>query len=205
MRGAPRRSARSVFLLPLVLALLAFVALPGFASAGEIPQYEVEKTESFETTQPAKESPKPKHNGTGNTDKTTEPKAHASENTNGGKSSSGQKEPEESTEKEKSQNAGGAPSNGGGGNGGGGESSKPAGNGGGGNDGIGGSQEVAGGGTGTPVAHKTETSSGGSSPVVPILIAVIVLAAISIGVVLYRQRKSGGQGPDRRVSSPNAS
>ena len=39
---------------------------------------------------------------------------------------------------------------------------------------------------------------------VPILIAVIVLAAISIGVVLYRQRKSG-QGPDSRVSSPNAS
>jgi hypothetical protein len=39
---------------------------------------------------------------------------------------------------------------------------------------------------------------------VPILIAVAVLAAISIGVVLYRQRKSG-QGPDGRVSSPNAS
>ena len=53
------------------------------------------------------------------------------------------------------------------------------------------------------VAH-TESSSGGSSPVVPILIAVVVLAAISIGVVLYRQRKSG-QGPDRRVSSPGAS
>ncbi len=32
----------------------------------------------------------------------------------------------------------------------------------------------------------------------PILIAVVVLAAISIGVVLYRQRKSGGQGPDRQ-------
>ena len=205
MQGAPRRSARSFFVLPLVLALLAFVALPGFASAGEIPQYEVEKTESFETTQPTKESPKPKHNSPGNTGKTTEPTAHASETTNGGESSSGEKEPEESTEKEKSQNAGGAPSNGGGGNGGGGESSKPTGNGGGGNDGIGGSQEVAGGGTGTPPAHKTETSSGGSSPVVPILIAVIVLAAISIGVVLYRQRKSGGQGPDRRVSSPNAS
>jgi len=40
--------------------------------------------------------------------------------------------------------------------------------------------------------------------VVPILIAVAVLAAISIGVVLYRQRKSG-QGPDSRVSSPDAS
>jgi cobalamin biosynthesis Mg chelatase CobN len=206
MQGAPRRSARSFFVLPLVLALLAFVALPGFASAGEIPQYEVEKTESFETTQPTKESPKPKHNSPGNTGKTTEPTAHASETTNGGESSSGEKEPEESTEKEKSQSSGGgAPTNNGGGGNGGGESSKPSNGGGGSKDGIG-SQEVAGGGTGTPPVHKTETSSGGgSSPVVPILIAVIVLAAISIGVVLYRQRKSGGQGPDRRVSSPNAS
>ena len=207
MQGSPRRparsSVRSFFVLPLVLALLAFVALPGFASAGEIPQYEVEKTETFESTQPAKESPKPKHNGTGNTGKTTEPKGHASENTNGGESSSGQKEPEESTEKKKSHAGGAAPSEGGG-NGPGGESSKSANKVGGNGDGVGGAEKVAEG-TGTPVAHKTETSSGGSSPVVPILIAVIVLAAISIGVVLYRQRKSGGQGPDRRVSSPNAS
>jgi hypothetical protein len=33
---------------------------------------------------------------------------------------------------------------------------------------------------------------------------VIVLAAISIGVVIYRQRK-GGTGQDGRVSSSNAS
>ncbi len=57
----------------------------------------------------------------------------------------------------------------------------------------------------TPVKNVAHTeSSGGSSPVVPILIAVAVLAAISIGVVLYRQRKSG-QGPDSSVSSPGAS
>ncbi len=57
----------------------------------------------------------------------------------------------------------------------------------------------------TPVKNVAHTeSSGGSSPVVPILIAVVVLAAISIGVVLYRQRKSG-QGPDRRATSPGAS
>jgi hypothetical protein len=37
------------------------------------------------------------------------------------------------------------------------------------------------------------SASGGSSPVVPILIAIVVLAAISIGVVLYRQRQSGDQ------------
>jgi hypothetical protein len=56
---------------------------------------------------------------------------------------------------------------------------------------------------GTQVASHSE-SGGGSSPVVPILIAVVVLAAISIGVVIYRQRK-GGTGQDGRVSSPNAS
>lgn len=53
----------------------------------------------------------------------------------------------------------------------------------------------------TPASHSTGDSS---SPVVPILIAVAVLAAISIGVVLYRQRKAGA-GPDGRVSSPDAS
>jgi hypothetical protein len=42
--------------------------------------------------------------------------------------------------------------------------------------------------------------------VVPILIAVAILAAISIGVVLYRQRKQDqGPGSDSRVSSSNAS
>jgi cobalamin biosynthesis Mg chelatase CobN len=56
-----------------------------------------------------------------------------------------------------------------------------------------------------PVAHTSSAGSGGSSPVVPILIAVVVLAAISIGVVLYRQRKSGQDGSDGRVSSSNAS
>src|ERR1700761_640105 len=42
MQGAPRRSARSFFVLPLVLALLALVVFPVFARAGEIPEYEVE-------------------------------------------------------------------------------------------------------------------------------------------------------------------
>ncbi|MBS1863910.1 MAG: hypothetical protein JSS68_19605 [Actinobacteria bacterium] len=55
-----------------------------------------------------------------------------------------------------------------------------------------------------PLPTESHASGGGSSPVVPILIAVAVLAAISIGVVLYRQRRSGA-GPDGSVSSPNAS
>jgi hypothetical protein len=43
-------------------------------------------------------------------------------------------------------------------------------------------------------------SDDGSSPLVPILIAVAVLAAISIGAYYYRQRR---QGPGSTVS-PNA-
>lgn len=69
-------------------------------------------------------------------------------------------------------------------------------------DKIGRAQKVA----NTTGGKPASSSSGGSSPVVPILIAVAILAAISIGVVLYRQRKGdSGPGSDRRVSSPNAS
>jgi cobalamin biosynthesis Mg chelatase CobN len=51
----------------------------------------------------------------------------------------------------------------------------------------------------TPAAETD--SDGGSSPLVPILIAIAVLAAISIGYFLYRQRR---QGPGSPVSSPKA-
>jgi cobalamin biosynthesis Mg chelatase CobN len=46
-----------------------------------------------------------------------------------------------------------------------------------------------------PNTHTTSESGGGSSPVVPILIAMVVLAAVSIGVVLYRARKQDS-GPE---------
>lgn len=52
-------------------------------------------------------------------------------------------------------------------------------------------------------APAAETDDGGSSPLVPILIAVALLAAASIGYFLYRQRKgSDSSGPS--VSSPKA-
>ncbi len=51
---------------------------------------------------------------------------------------------------------------------------------------------------GSPAASNSE---GSSSPVVPILIAVAVLAAISIGAFYYRQRRQGSGSP----ISPNAS
>jgi cobalamin biosynthesis Mg chelatase CobN len=47
-----------------------------------------------------------------------------------------------------------------------------------------------------------QSSDGGSSPLVPILIAVALLAAISIGYYVSRQRR---QGSDSAVSSPKAS
>jgi hypothetical protein len=47
----------------------------------------------------------------------------------------------------------------------------------------------------TPTATDASmsTSGGGSSPVLPILIAVFVLAAVSIGIALYRQRRQGSR------------
>jgi cobalamin biosynthesis Mg chelatase CobN len=211
MQGAPRRSARPFFVLPLALALLAFVAVPALAQAGENgpAQYEPEPTESFKVPNSTKESTSKSkgstHESSGKSSKESKangnPAASASEAGGTGKKSSSEEEPEEGSEKE--AKTGGAATGNGGNKPGGGEGAK-ANKGGGAESGVGGQQEVTGGNIGTPVAHKT-SSSGGSSPVVPILIAVAVLAAISIGVVLYRQRKSGGQGPDRRVSSPNAS
>ncbi|HET9198012.1 MAG TPA: hypothetical protein VFN92_07155 [Solirubrobacterales bacterium] len=56
-----------------------------------------------------------------------------------------------------------------------------------------------------PLATKSapaQSADDGSSPLVPILIAVAVLAAISIGYFLYRQRR---QGSGSAVSSPKAS
>jgi len=74
------------------------------------------------------------------------------------------------------------PSGGSGGSGG----NKP---GGGGRATIGLADEQAVGGGGAPKVHDLAQSDGGSSPVVPILVAVAVLAALSFGAVIYRQRR----------------
>lgn len=51
-------------------------------------------------------------------------------------------------------------------------------------------------------ANPASDDSGGSSPLAPILIAIAVLAAISIGVVLMRQRgRRGGDGGSDAVST----
>lgn len=53
----------------------------------------------------------------------------------------------------------------------------------------------------TVSSPATESSDDGSSPLVPVLIAVAVLAAISIGAYYYRQRRQDTGSP----VSPNAS
>ncbi len=201
MQGAHRRSdrnsARSFFVLPLVLALLALAAFPVFAHAGGIPEYEVEKNETeLPSTQT---SVKPKSHGSQHHASQNNPAAEGSD-AGTKKSSEPKSETSEEPESEKSAAVGGTHPNDGG--------NKPGGEGGKSNaqqskpdSKISGAEKVASAGNGKPAS-----SSSSSSPVVPILIAVAVLAAISIGVVLYRQRKDDpGSGSDRRVSSPNAS
>jgi cobalamin biosynthesis Mg chelatase CobN len=185
-----------------VLALLALALFPVLAhaetSAGATytPAVPTVPTKGS-TTKTGTEKSTPTHKPSNNA------KAEGSVAGAGGKSSV---EPEAEGESEEGQkSSGGVGGNGGGNNpptGGGGEgggSPSKAGGAAKSQDGIGGAKAVA-----HSQPGGISESSGGSSPVVPILIAVVVLAAISIGVVLYRQRKSG-QGPDPRVSSPNAS
>lgn len=203
MQGAPHRqarsSARSFFLLPSVLALLALALFPVVAhaesSSGATYEVEVPNIESKPSTGTHNSGKSATHHKSSNNPtaegSAAETGGTGSEGSEKGNGSSEGHEPKGSSSKEEESH----PSTGAGGNGGG---NKP--NGGGqGENGLSGNTPVAH--TGTP--HSS--SSGGSSPVLPILIAVVVLAAISIGVVLYRQRKSGQGGSDGRVSSSNAS
>jgi cobalamin biosynthesis Mg chelatase CobN len=179
---------------------------PVFARAGEIPEYEVEIPTVENEVAPTHPKKHKTHQG-----EQPNSKAHASAN------------PGSNSESEESEgsNSGGAAGNGNGSNGtgqsAGGQSPSNGGETGksntGGNGGVSELKEVE------PAQatgkNASESSGGGSSPVVPILIAVVVLAAISIGVVLYRQKQQSGNGPDggRKpgqgsdgpVSSPNAS
>lgn len=74
----------------------------------------------------------------------------------------------------------------------------------------GGAANEAGVGDGQPIAAPERNGEvsheGGSSPLVPILIALAVLAAISVGVVTMRRRREsgGGSGANSRRVSPEA-
>lgn len=139
---------------------------------------------------------KPKHK-VSHTRSSTDP---GSKGSVGGESGDGESQaaaegPEEPQEKE-SRSGGGGPGGSGGnepkGGAGGGESAGPH-KASGGQNHVGGAEKVAEGTGGkvAPIEGRQEAGiDGGSSPVVPILIAAIVLAAISIGVAYHRQRRS---------------
>jgi cobalamin biosynthesis Mg chelatase CobN len=190
-----------------VLALLALVVFPVMAHAGQTPGETVYETAiPSATSEPnaggneksATHQHKPKNNAPAEgSDAGTETGGSTGSEggSGGGKKSSSQEGSSSEKESNPSMSGGGGGGNGNKPNGGGTEGAGTE-------TGITGAQEVAPASTGT---NASQSSGGGSSPVVPILIAVVVLAAISIGVVLYRQRKSGQGGSDGRVSSSNAS
>jgi cobalamin biosynthesis Mg chelatase CobN len=185
----PRSSARLSISLLSVLALIAFACVPALAQAectdSSCKQYEVEipTAEGEHKKKPGKSQ--------------NEPEAEAS---TPHKAKTGKSEPEgsENGSESEEQHAVGAGNNGGGNNNGGGPSDK-------GNTPNGGNQAS----TGledekalgsTTQGQNASHSSGGSSPLVPILIAIAVLAAISIGAVVYRQRRQDGGGSGSPVS-----
>jgi len=53
-------------------------------------------------------------------------------------------------------------------------------------------------------ASSSDDDGGGSSPLLPILIAIGVLAAVSVGVVMMRARRQSGEGPGQ-PAAPKAS
>jgi cobalamin biosynthesis Mg chelatase CobN len=163
-----------------VLALLAFACSPALAQA-EATVYEVE-----DTNLPGETKSPPKHKNPDESGKS--PKAQASEDSGDGGSGQPAGESSESEDKVSTGNPS-TPGGGGGPQGKDGEGAKTAG------DTPGGSVQAA-----VPLETSAATTDDGSSPLVPILIAVAVLAAISVGAVLYRRRRDGDGG-----ISPNAS
>lgn len=194
-RHRPRRSARLYFPLLSVLALVVFACLPALAQAectdSSCAQYEVEI--------PSPTGKKPKPGKPGGSEK--EPQAEISTQGEGGKKNGGETPSGEENSEETEEGKGTAPpgkDNGGGGSSGD-KSGSPGGNAGQGGEKLGQSEALPGTASGQQASH----SSGGSSPLVPILIAVAVLAAISIGALIYRQRRQGSGGSGSPVS-PNA-
>jgi hypothetical protein len=160
-----------------VLAVLAFACSPALAHAEEAtgPVYDTDVP-----TVPTEESPGGSHKG-------------------GHKGGPGGNVGSENAEAENSNAPGGTGSGGGNGSQGGGSqgaqgNQAPTGNGGQPQSGSVGSGVALGGGSGgTELGENTSTvgEDDSASPLVPILIAIVVLAAISIGAFYYRQRRQG--------------
>jgi cobalamin biosynthesis Mg chelatase CobN len=181
MRHPPaRRAALPAFWLPLVLALLALAAFPvlsqadssGYQYTPEVPT--VTGHESSPTKSGNAHAKGSKAGGGAQSNQSATPAVPGSGSSNGPNSGGGA-----------------VTGNGGQGNPAGGSAGKPQSGNGGGKANL---QEEK------PVSNPTESSDGGSSsPLVPILIVIALLAAGSIGAVVYRQRRQ------RPAISPKAS
>jgi cobalamin biosynthesis Mg chelatase CobN len=171
-----------------VIALLALACFPVFAHAECVSSSCVQYTEAI---------PKPEGEHTSSPGQKTPAKSSSTDD--GGAVAPNQpNEPKssgDSGESESSSNGGGAAANGkGGGTG----QGSPAGS--------------ATGKDQSPVQHGnqpkgtpiTQSSDSGSSPLVPILIGIVILAAVSVGAVMYRQRRQR-RGPTASAPSPKAS
>jgi cobalamin biosynthesis Mg chelatase CobN len=182
-----RGSGRSASLLLSVLALLAFACFPVLAQAGESfgPQYETEvPTVKGHTTPPNTSGGSPAHSSKvpGGSPATGSNPSNGNVSHSSGGSSSGGDNP--------STGAGGGTGQANPGNG----STTTNGQ----NTG----QQTGAPSGGQPVSPQP-ASDDSSSPLVPILIAIAVLAAISIGAVVIRQRRQR-RSPGAQVS-PKAS
>jgi cobalamin biosynthesis Mg chelatase CobN len=174
-----------------VIALLALACFPVFAHAECVSSSCVQYTEAIPNAEGENPSTPHKH------------PAVAKAADNGGASAPTGKagKPEsngaadESSENESSSQGGGVP---GAGNGGGTGQGNPGGSA---NHGSNPQLQQGGQKAGSPT---TQSDSNTSSPLVPILIAIVVLAAISVGIVLYRQRRQRG-GRSASAPSPKAS
>jgi cobalamin biosynthesis Mg chelatase CobN len=174
-----------------VIVLLALACFPVFAHAECVSSSCVQYTEAIPNAEGENPSTPHKH------------PAVAKAADNGGASApageAGKPEPngamDESSEKESSSKGGGVPGTG---NGGGtGQGSR------GGSANHGSNPQVQQGGQKAGTS-TSQPSSSSSSPLVPILIGIVVLAAISVGIVLYRQRRQRS-GPSASAPSPKAS
>ena len=162
-----RVGGRSIFVLS-VLALLALACFPVLAHA--------DSSEKQYTDAP------PTVTGT-TTNHSEAPAKKSTAHNGGGSTSEGEDHGKHSHSSEGNRAGGGSPGSGDGTGSGGGQSGAPK------SGGHGSSSPAPHTSGATPASSKSDD---GSSPLVPILIAIAVLAAISIGAVVFRQRRRRG-------------
>lgn len=186
------RRTQPAFLLVSVLALLALACVPALAQAETV--YELPEKDLPEEAKPVNHG-KPHGNAKNNSE--SESSAGSSAASPGGGSDGGNGDGSGQGNASKGNGANGTGNGEGTGQGNPGTgSSKGSGT-------VNGQGSQAAVGEGEPVGGSNNASGGGgsSSPLVPILIAIAVLAAISIGAVVYRQRRGRPGSP----VSPKAS